>query len=246
VDDALPEVRYTRSGDVDIAYQVLGSGDIDLVLVMGWLTNLETYWEELNYRRFMQRLAGFTRLILFDKRGMGLSDRTTIGTLEERMDDARAVMDAVGSKRAVLMGISEGAPMSLLFAASHPERTAALIFCGGEVKEIKTDDWPWGLSTLEEYEEDMESILSGERQWGQPTRITYAISREHDPATIEWFGRMLRSAASPAFRRSCCILEATRWSRSRRASGSPSRFPAPASSSSTGKTTCPGSTSPTR
>jgi pimeloyl-ACP methyl ester carboxylesterase len=128
MDDALPEVRYTRSGDVEIAYQVLGSGDIDLVLVMGWLTNLETYWEELNYRRFMQRLAGFTRLILFDKRGMGLSDRTTIGTLEERMDDARAVMDAVGSERAVLMGISEGAPMSLLFAASHPERTAALIF----------------------------------------------------------------------------------------------------------------------
>jgi pimeloyl-ACP methyl ester carboxylesterase len=87
---------------------VLGSGDIDLVLVMGWLTNLETYWEELNYRRFMQRLVGFTRLILFDKRGMGLSDRTTIGTLEERMDDARAVMDVVGFERAVLMGISEG------------------------------------------------------------------------------------------------------------------------------------------
>jgi pimeloyl-ACP methyl ester carboxylesterase len=198
MNDALPEVRYTQSGDVEIAYQVLGSGDIDLVLVMGWLTNLETYWEELNYRRFMQRLAGFTRLILFDKRGMGLSDRTTIGTLEERMDDARAVMDAVGSERAVLMGISEGAPMSLLFAATHPERTAALIFCGGEVKEIKTDDWPWGLSTLEEYEEEMERILSGERQWGRPTRITYAPSREHDPAIIEWFGRMQRSAASPA------------------------------------------------
>jgi pimeloyl-ACP methyl ester carboxylesterase len=198
MDDALPEVRYTRSGDVEIAYQVLGSGDIDLVLVMGWLTNLETYWEELNYRRFMQRLAGFTRLILFDKRGMGLSDRTTIGTLEERMDDARAVMDAVGSERAVLMGISEGAPMSLLFAASHPERTAALIFCGGEVKEIRTEDWPWGQSTLEEYEKEMERILSGERQWGRPTRLHYAPSREHDPAIIEWFGRMQRSAASPA------------------------------------------------
>ena len=198
MDDALPEVRYARSGEVEIAYQVLGSGEIDLVFVMGWLTNLEVYWEEPSYRRFMQRLAGFTRLILFDKRGMGLSDRTTIGTLEERMDDVRAVMDAVGSERAVLMGVSEGAPMSLLFAASHPERTAALIFCGGEVKEIRTDDWPLGQSTVEEYEEAMESILSGERPWGRPTRVHFAPSREHDPAAIEWFGRLQRSAASPA------------------------------------------------
>ena len=96
------------------------------------------------------------------------------------------------------MGISEGAPMSLLFAASHPERTAALIFCGGEVKEIKTEDWPWGLSTLEEYEEAMESVLSGERPWGRPTSVRFAPSREHDPAAIEWFGRLQRSAASPA------------------------------------------------
>jgi pimeloyl-ACP methyl ester carboxylesterase len=198
VDDALPEVRYTRSGDVEIAYQVLGSGSVDLVFVMGWLTNLETYWEEPSYRRFMQRLAGFTRLMLFDKRGMGLSDRTTIGTLEERMDDVRAVMDAVGSERAVLMGVSEGAPMSLLFAASHPERTAALIFCGGEVKEIRTEEWPWGQSTREEYEEAMEKVLSSERPWGRPPRVHFAPSRENDPATLDWLGRLERSAASPA------------------------------------------------
>jgi pimeloyl-ACP methyl ester carboxylesterase len=147
LDDSLPEVRYARSGDVDVAYMVLGSGVVDLVLVMGWLTHLEVYWEEPSYRRFVHRLAGFTRLILFDKRGMGLSDRTTVGTLEERMDDVRGVMDAVGSRRAVLMAISEGAPLSMLFAASHPERTAALIFSGGEVKEVTTDDWPWGQST---------------------------------------------------------------------------------------------------
>jgi pimeloyl-ACP methyl ester carboxylesterase len=97
LDDALPEVRYARSGDVHIAYQVLGEGNVDLVFAMGWLTNLETYWELPGYRHFMQRLAGFTRLILFDKRGMGLSDHTAIGTLEKRMDDVRAVMDAVGS-----------------------------------------------------------------------------------------------------------------------------------------------------
>ena len=142
--DAFPEVRYARSGDVHIAYQVLGEGDVDLVFVMGWLTNLETYWELPGYRRFMQRLAGFTRLILFDKRGMGLSDRTVIGTLEARMDDVRAVMDAVGSERAVLLGVSEGAPLSMVFAATHPERTAGLIFVGGEVKEIREDDWPSG------------------------------------------------------------------------------------------------------
>jgi pimeloyl-ACP methyl ester carboxylesterase len=198
VDDTLPEVRYARSGDVHIAYQVLGEGAIDLVFVMGWLTNLETYWELPGYRRFMQRLAGFTRLILFDKRGMGLSDRTMIGTLEERMDDVRAVMDAVGSERAVLLGVSEGAPLSMLFAASHPERTAGLIFVGGEVKEIREDDWPWGQSTRKDYEAMLEGILSGQTEWGKVTRVWFAPSRENDPAVIDWLSRLERSAASPA------------------------------------------------
>ena len=198
MDDTLPEVRYARSGDVEIAYQVLGSGDVDLVFVMGWLTNLETYWEEPGYRRFMQRLAGFTRLILFDKRGMGLSDHTTIGTLEERMDDVRAVMDAVGSKRAALMGVSEGAPLSMLFAASHPERTAGLIFVGGEVKEVREEDWPWGLSTREEYDDLLDRTLSDELPWGKVTRVWFAPSRQHDPALIRWLERLERSSASPA------------------------------------------------
>jgi len=198
VDDTLPEVRYARSGDVHVAYQVLGEGEIDLVFVMGWLTNLETYWELPGYRRFMQRLAGFTRLILFDKRGMGLSDRTMIGTLEERMDDVRAVMDAVGSERAVLLGVSEGAPLSMLFAASHPERTAGLIFVGGEVKEIREDDWPWGQSTRKDYEAMLDGILSGQTEWGKVTRVWFAPSRENDPAVIDWLSRLERSAASPA------------------------------------------------
>ena len=198
MDDTLPEVRYARSGDVEIAYQVLGSGDVDLVFVMGWLTNLETYWEEPGYRRFMQRLAGFTRLILFDKRGMGLSDHTTIGTLEERMDDVRAVMDAVGTERAALRGVSEGAPLSMLFAASHPERTAGLIFVGGEVKEVREEDWPWGLSTREEYDDLLDRTLSGELPWGKVTRVWFAPSRQHDPALIRWLERLERSSASPA------------------------------------------------
>ena len=195
MDDALPEVRYARSGDVHIAYQVLGEGEVDLVFVMGWLTNLETYWELPSYRRFMQRLAGFTRLILFDKRGMGLSDRTVMGTLEERMDDVRAVMDAVGSERAVLLGVSEGAPMSMVFAATYPERTAGLIFVGGEVKEIQEDDWPYGPSTREEYEAMLQRTLDG--AWGKVTRVWFAPSVEHDPAAMSWLSRLERSAASP-------------------------------------------------
>jgi pimeloyl-ACP methyl ester carboxylesterase len=198
VEDALPEVRYARSGDVHLAYQVLGQGDVDLVFVMGWLTNLETYWDLPGYRRFMQRLAGFTRLILFDKRGMGLSDHTAVGTLEERMDDVRAVMDAAGSERAVLMGISEGAPLSMVFAATHPERTAALIFVGGEVKEILEDDWPLGQETRDEYEGHLQKILSGEFAWGQPKRVWFAPSKGNDPAVMEWVGRLERTAASPA------------------------------------------------
>jgi len=198
VDDALPEVRYARSDDVHIAYQVLGEGDVDLVLVMGWLTNLETYWEEPNYRRFVQRLAGFTRLILFDKRGMGLSDRTLVGTLEERMDDIRAVMDAAGSERAVLLGVSEGAPLSMVFSATHPERTAGLVFAGGEVKEILEDDWPWGASTREQYEGMLQRILTGETEWGKVKEVWFAPSKEHDPAVVNWLSRLIRSSASPA------------------------------------------------
>jgi len=138
------ETRYARTGDIHIAYQVVGDGPIDLVFVDGAITNLDVLWENPDYARFCDRLASFSRLILFDKRGMGLSDRVRVGTLEERMDDVQAVMDAAGSKDAALLGVSEGGPMSILFAAIYPERTRALILCGAEVKEAKTDDWPWG------------------------------------------------------------------------------------------------------
>ena len=135
-----PPIRYAKSDDVDIAYQVVGDGPTDLVFVAGAMTNLEVLWEDPDYRRFCERLGTFTRLLLFDKRGMGLSDRVRIGTLEQRMDDVRAVMDAAGSESAALMGVSEGGPLSMLFAAAHPERTRALILCGAEVKEETTDD----------------------------------------------------------------------------------------------------------
>jgi pimeloyl-ACP methyl ester carboxylesterase len=197
MDDALPLIRYARSGDVEIAYTTVGSGPIDLVFVAGWLTNLEVYWEEPSFRTFAQRLADFSRVILFDKRGMGLSDRTTIGTLEERMDDVRAVMDATGSERATLLGVSEGTPLSMLFAASHPERTAALISCGGEVKEVIADDWPWGQSTRDEYDDFLAKLLAGEIPWGEPSPVFFAPSRRNEPALMEWLGRLERSSASP-------------------------------------------------
>jgi pimeloyl-ACP methyl ester carboxylesterase len=129
------KTRYAKSDNVYIAYQTLSDGPIDLVYIMGAFSHLDVLRESPHFRRFCEQLASFSRLILFDKRGMGLSDHVQIGTLEQRMDDARAVMDAVGSEQAVVMGSSEGGPMSILFAATYPERTRALILCGAEVKE---------------------------------------------------------------------------------------------------------------
>src|SRR4028118_1272497 len=129
--DMVVDTHYARSGDVKIAYQVVGSGPLDLVFVPGFISNLDHYWDEPSLARFLTRLSSFSRLILFDKRGTGLSDRVgSLPTLEDRMDDVRAVMDAVGSERAALFGISEGGAMSMLFAATYPDRTHALVLYG--------------------------------------------------------------------------------------------------------------------
>src|SRR5438445_4082106 len=123
-----PKTSYAKSGDVNVAYQVLGDGPLDLVYVWGWLSHLDFQWTEPTLTSFLRRLASFSRLIMFDKRGTGLSDPVGAApTFEERMDDVRAVMDAVGSERAALLGFSEGAALSALFAASHPERVTGLI-----------------------------------------------------------------------------------------------------------------------
>jgi pimeloyl-ACP methyl ester carboxylesterase len=124
---AASPVRYAKSGDVHVAYQTYGTGPLDLVLINGAISHLEILQEDPHYRRFCERLASFSRVICFDKRGMGLSDRVAFGPLEERMDDIRAVMDAAGSERAALLGESEGGPLSMLFAATYPERTEALL-----------------------------------------------------------------------------------------------------------------------
>ena len=154
----MTEVRFARSGDVNVAYRVVGDGPIDLVYAQGAYTHLDVYWELPAFRHYCERLAEFTRLILFDKRGYGMSDRVPgATTLEERMDDIRAIMDAVGSARAAIIGESEGAPLALLFAAAHPERTSALIL-GGEVRERTDEEWPWGEATVEEHEANMAAL----------------------------------------------------------------------------------------
>src|SRR5829696_6653598 len=161
----VPKTQYAKSGDVRIAYQVVGHGPFDLVFVPGFISNLDVAWEEPHRARVWTRLAAFARLIMFDKRGTGLSDRTVgVPTLEERMDDVRAVMDAAGSERAALFGISEGGAMSVLFAATYPERTQALVLCG-TYSHFST----WVLAN-----EKLEEFLSViEQRWGTGASLPY-------------------------------------------------------------------------
>jgi len=195
--DTTPRTRYARSGNVNIAYQVIGDGPIDLVFVMGWVSHLELFWEEPSFARFLRRLAGFSRLILFDKRGTGLSDAVPIAqlpTLEERMDDVRAVMNAAGSTRAVVMGVSEGGTMSSLFAATYPEHTAGVIIIGGYARRLRAPDYPWG-PTPEQREAFIDML---EREWGGPVGIEdRAPSRAGDPEFRKWWSTYLRMGASP-------------------------------------------------
>jgi class 3 adenylate cyclase/pimeloyl-ACP methyl ester carboxylesterase len=194
------EVAFARSGDVHIAYRVVGDGPIDLVYVVGAATHLDVYWELPAFRRYCEGLAGFTRLILFDKRGMGMSDRVPGATpLEVRMDDIRAVMDAVGSDSAAVMGESEGGPLAFLFAAAHPERTRSLILQGAEVRERNDAEWAWGDGTDEEKEAYLAAIPD---RWGKGGGIRYIAPSMVDdpgfPAIEAWWGKLQRNAATPA------------------------------------------------
>jgi pimeloyl-ACP methyl ester carboxylesterase len=190
-----PETQYTKSGDLNIAYQVVGEGPFDLVYVPGWVSNIELMWEHPKAKRFLDRLASFSRLILFDKRGTGMSDRVpteALPTLEERMDDVRAVLDAIGSETAALLGHSEGGSMSLLFAATYPERTRALALVGVFARRIRSEDYPWA-PTLEERLAAADEV---ERQWAAGVDLTdYAPSE--DPTVIQWLSTYLRRSASP-------------------------------------------------
>ena len=192
-----PETRYAKSGDVHIAYQVIGEGPIDLVFVPGFVSHVEANWQSLYREKFFRRLSLFSRLILFDKRGTGLSDRSSqLFTLEQRMDDVRAVMDAVGSERAAIFGISEGGPMSILFAATYPERTHALVMYGTYAKRAWSDDHPFGWR-----DEHWKKFFSNvESLWGTPQGIdlnVWAPSVAHDEHARRQIAAYMRAAASP-------------------------------------------------
>jgi class 3 adenylate cyclase len=186
-----PDTHYAKSGDVRIAYQVVGDGPFDLVFVPGFISNLDLVWEEPNRARFFSRLASFSRLILFDKRGTGLSDRpANVATLEERMDDVRAVMDAVGSERAALFGISEGGPMSMLFAATYPERTKALVLYG------TYGHFPLWVLPPEKFQAFIEVV---ERDWGTgATARFFAPSKADDENFRRGWARFERLGATPS------------------------------------------------
>ena len=194
-----PPTQYAKSGDTSIAYQVVGDGPIDLVLVLGFATHLELQWESPPLARFFERISSFSRLIIFDKRGTGLSDPVTeVPTLEQRIDDVRAVMDAAGSERAALVGISEGGPMSVLFAATHPDRVTALVLHGAMGRTTEAPDYPWA-SPAEALRESAAEFIAP--YWGQQSEgmiELFSPSFADDPQALEFTARFERSAASPA------------------------------------------------
>jgi pimeloyl-ACP methyl ester carboxylesterase len=201
----VPVTKYARSGDVHIAYQVVGAAAPDFILVPGWVSHIEYAWQEPSYSNFLRRLSSFTRLILLDRRGTGLSDRVAeLPTLEQRMDDVRAVMDAAGSERAVLCGISEGGPMCMLFAATYPARTSALVLYGTYARMLRAADYPIGLPV-----EGMETFLKRvEDTWGTGSLSAHhlAPSLAHDVAFRQSWARFERLAVSPGGMRALMLM----------------------------------------
>ncbi len=198
-----PETRYAKSGDINIAYQVVGGGPLDLVLVSGFVSHLDLDWEEPRYAHFLRRLASFSRLIRFDKRGTGLSDRPGgLPDLETRMDDVRAVLDTVGSERAALLGYSEGGPMCILFAATYPERTSALVLYGTYAKRRDPDDdYPWA-ATWEERQAYADQV---EREWGTEADLG-TMAPNADDAMVRWWRARARASASPGAAKALILM----------------------------------------
>lgn len=193
----VPTTRYVKSDDVHVAYQVLGEGPLDLLFVPGFVSHIEAAWQNPDGSAFLRRLSSFCRLILFDKRGTGMSDRgSEIFTLEQRMHDVQAILDEVGSERAALFGVSEGGPMSLLYAATYPARTSALILYGSYAKRSWASDYAFGWKD-EQWDRFLENI---ERNWGTPQGVsiaTWAPSLADKPNAAERLATYFRSAASP-------------------------------------------------
>jgi class 3 adenylate cyclase len=188
--------HYTKSGDINIAYQVHGDGPLDLVFVPGFVWHVELAWEIPALAHFLRRLAGFGRLIMFDKRGQGMSDRPMRPpTLEDSMEDVRAVLEASGSEQAAIFGISEGGPMSTLFAATFPERVVSLILFGTQARVLSAPDFPWGVD-----EEQLDRWQARAlREWGGAAGVDlWAPSAVGDQEFESWWARLLRQGTSPA------------------------------------------------
>jgi pimeloyl-ACP methyl ester carboxylesterase/DNA-binding CsgD family transcriptional regulator len=192
---ARPATQYAQHGGVHLAYQVVGAGACDLVHAQGWVSHVEYAWADPRYAAFLERLARFSRLIVFDKRGTGLSDRNTAAPiLDERVADLLAVLDAAGSERTVLFSTSEAAAMCALFAATYPERTAALVIYSGWVKRLWAPDYPWAPT----WQKRREFIDFVAREWGGPVDLAdLAPSVAGDPKFSDWFASYLRHSASP-------------------------------------------------
>ena len=199
-----PTTRYAKSGDLHIAYQVVGDGPMDLVYVPTWISQIEHLWEEPQVASFFERLASFSRLIMFDRRGSGLSDPVfSAATLEDQMDDVLAVMDAAGSERAAVFSQLEGGAMGMLFAATYPERTSALVLWGAMARSTAADGYPWAPSREAIEEASLELVAP---MWGQGATIEiFSPSLADDPDAREFQARMERQAASP--RRVLQLLE---------------------------------------
>jgi class 3 adenylate cyclase/pimeloyl-ACP methyl ester carboxylesterase len=191
-----PETRYAKSGDISIAYQVVGDGPLDFVVVPGWISNVDFAWEDPLYGEWVGRLAAFSRVILFDKRGTGLSDRDVgDSTLEERMDDLRAVLAAVGSERAAVMGFSEGGALSMLFAATYPQRVRALVLYATFARAAEVSDYPEGVETRKALDKIRTAL---ETAWGQGTTLDLMVpAAKDDPRVRKFMGRYERMCVSP-------------------------------------------------
>jgi pimeloyl-ACP methyl ester carboxylesterase/DNA-binding CsgD family transcriptional regulator len=201
------DISYARSGGLRIAYQVLGEGPPDLVFMPGYVSHLDLAWEEPHLARFLRGLASFSRLIWFDKRGTGLSDRIPgEPPVEDRIDDIRAVMDAAGSARAALLGVSDGAALCTAFGHRYPERVSSMVLFAGFARGLRGDDYPWGWSR-----EFFESYLAGlDRSWSTGYGIERACpSVAGDERYYAWFARYLRAAASPGAVRDLMRANAT-------------------------------------
>jgi pimeloyl-ACP methyl ester carboxylesterase len=190
-----PETRYAKSGEINIAYQVVGNGPLDLVFVPGFISHLDLQWADPRIARFLEKLASFSRLILFDRRGTGLSDPVAApAPLEDRVDDVRAVMDAAGSECAALFGLSEGGAMSVLFAATYPERTRALILCGTfATGTLDPDDNPAGQLWVEQFKR----VRAAAEHWGEGRTLEIMAPSADSERDRIGRGVFERSAASP-------------------------------------------------